>query len=897
MANELHLDSPVRLRNPRLLGELRIGAAVMVGVFVLAFRPHDPALIPSYVRPAGFGLATVLAAIGLAQLLPAIGRQRPTPAVLLAADAGIGVGLVWLYAADAPSLLYAILLPVQVEAAMLLGLPGGSATWAVTTAAFLVAVLSAGGLLGDHPALDVLVLPLAQLMVVGLISALRRELAAATAATEQASTHFRALVEQVPAIVYAAGCGDGDWRYVSPQITRVLGMTPQEWTAHPPAFRAFVHPEDRDRASAEEELARLRGDDHLGLDYRLVLPDGRTVWIRDESTLVRDRRGRPYYWHGVLLDVTAQKRVEAQLREAEAEYRTLVEQIPAVVYRFAPDAPVPGASGGRPGRFVYISPQIESVLGYTRQDWLEDPRRWARCLHPEDRERVVAEDARVAGTGDPLNVEYRLIARDGHVVWVRDQAVLLGEGGRRYWHGVMLDVTERKRAEEEVAFLAYHDRLTGLPNRTMFEELLGLALARARRQGLAVAALYLDLDDFKLVNDGLGHAAGDDLLRQVAIRLRGASRDTDLVARQGGDEFLLLLSDLARDSVDASDGAGARSIARGVAARIHETLRAPFVLGDAEVFSSVSIGVSLFPLDAADGKALLKNADTAMYRSKASGPGGTIVFADTAGDPVTRLSFSTRLHRAVERRDWVLHYHPMVDLATGDTTGVEALLRWRDPNGGLIAPGDFLPTAEEMGLTESIGDWVLEELCRQAAVWRGMGLALQTGLNLSGRQLWQPRLVEKVLRAVEAAGLAPESLLVEVAESTAMREPVRTGQVLSDLHEAGVRVAIDDFGIGYSSLARLRHLPVDILKIDPSFVHDVPEDEAAAGMVAAIVQLAHGLGMTPLAEGIENEVQRRFLVEHGCRAGQGCLFGHPVPGAAVPDVVRGRARADAIRWG
>jgi len=438
---------------------------------------------------------------------------------------------------------------------------------------------------------------------------------------------------------------------------------------------------------------------------------------------------------------------------------------------------------------------------------------------------------------------------------------------------------ERKRSEGQVAFMAHHDALTSLPNRAMFEELLELSLARARRQDLACAVLFLDLDNFKLVNDSLGHAAGDELLVQLADRLREATRDTDLVARQGGDEFLVLLADIEKESeTPLPEGTDAVSlVAESVAVRIVQALESPFTLAGEEFYTSSSIGISMFPKDAQDSRSLLKNADAAMYRSKKSAPAGYVVYSSETSDPLGKLSMTTRLRKAVESQHWVLHYQPLVDLETAEMSGVEALIRWQDPNGGIIPPGDFIPLAEEMGLIVAIGDWVMGEICRQSKAWREEGLDTKISFNLSPRQLWQPEMVEKVLSHLASADVDPGQVVVEITESSAMTDPERTQRILWDLHARGVRLAIDDFGTGYSSLSRLKHMPVHTLKIDRSFVMDLPDDQDAGNMVAAIIQLAHSLGMSPLAEGIETQAQWDFLVAKGCQLGQGFYFSRPIP--------------------
>jgi diguanylate cyclase (GGDEF)-like protein len=400
-----------------------------------------------------------------------------------------------------------------------------------------------------------------------------------------------------------------------------------------------------------------------------------------------------------------------------------------------------------------------------------------------------------------------------------------------------------------------------------------------------VSVIFLDLDNFKLVNDSLGHQAGDLLLQQLADRLRTCTRDTDLVARQGGDEFLLLLSDLQRGLVTDSESDRALVVAEAVAQRVHEALWAPFDLNGTEFFVSGSIGISLFPHDAADADSLMKNADAAMYQSKKFEPGRYVIFANGGEDALEKLSFSTRLRRAVEQEHWMVEYQPIIDLGDGHVNSVEALVRWKQPNGGIVPPGEFIPLAEELGLIEAIGDWVIDEMLTQQAAWTQKGLDLETSFNLSPRQLWSAHLADKILGKVNAAGVDPHKIVVEITESTAMADPERTQKILSELHAWGLSLAIDDFGTGYSSLARLKHMPVDILKIDQAFVRDVDKDPRLAGMVRAMIQLAHSLDMTPLAEGIETEGEFVFLRSNGCRLAQGFLFSRPVAADEIPGLV------------
>lgn len=548
-------------------------------------------------------------------------------------------------------------------------------------------------------------------------------------------------------------------------------------------------------------------------------------------------------------------------------FRSIVEEGPAVTYIDAIDD---SASS------IYVSPQIETLLGYAPQEWCNDRGLWPRALHPDDRARALAENARHNETGEPFRLEYRMFAKDGRIVWVHDAARVVCDdrGMPRYSHGVMIDISERKRTEEEVAFQAYHDELTGLPSRAMFEELLDLSVSRARRHDGSVAVLCVDLNDFSLVNDSLGHQAGDALLIAVADRLREAARETDLVARRGGDQFLLLLADLARDD-GGIDGAVMR--AESVAQRIQESLLAPFGVDGTEVYVAASVGISMFPDDAPDAGTLQRNAESAMYEAKKGGRSGFVLSAGGALDSSAKLQFVTRLRKAVETQRWVLHYQPVVDLESGRMIGVEALIRWMEADGTLVPPGEFIPLAEELGLIEQIGHWVVRELTYQVQAWRELDIDLEVGFNLSPRQFWQPDLARRIQQEFRASGVDPSRVLVEVTETSAMLDPDRAQEILHELHAAGFSIAIDDFGTGYSSLSRLREMPVRVLKIDRSFVSGVHEDRQSASIVSAFLELANGLDMTTLAEGIETAEELAFLRERGCKLGQGFFFSRPVP--------------------
>jgi diguanylate cyclase (GGDEF)-like protein/PAS domain S-box-containing protein len=684
---------------------------------------------------------------------------------------------------------------------------------------------------------------------------------------------YRVLVDRLPGVMYVdTAAADATMIDVSERVEELFGITRDEWLSPSFSWVDIVHPDDRPAVLQADAASRADGSP-FRVEYRGLRSDGTVVRIREEAVLVRGDDQAPLFWLGQMLDVTEFTETRRALDEQQAKYGALVEQIPAIVYIDIADASMTTS---------YVSPQIEEILGVTPERYCADPDLWASMLHPEDRERTLA--AYLAGrssASDRFSLEYRLIAPDGRIVWFRDHAAVIRDesGTPRFIQGVMLDITEEKAAAERLEFLAFHDELTGLPNRTMFAELLELSVARGKRSGFGVAVLHVDIDDFRLVNNSLGHEVGDRLLQLLAERLRDATRETDFAARQGADEFLLLLSDMELTSTGGIDGA--LVVVEGVTSRIHEALREPFELGGTEVYATASVGVSIFPRDADGASTLLRHAESAMMQAKKTGRGGHAIHVGEDPDAKSRLDFTTRLRKAVENQNWTLHYQPLVQLNDASTVGVEALIRWQEPNGGLVPPNDFIPLAEEMGLIEAIGDWVVEEIGRQDQAWRADGLELEIGFNLSPRQLWQPDLVQKISSSLIAAGVDPTMIVAEITESTAMTDPDRTQRILFSLHDQGLRIAIDDFGTGYSSLARLKHLPVDILKIDRSFIRDVDLDRDAGSMVSAMIALASNLGMTPLAEGIETEGEWRFLADRGCAMGQGYFFSRPVPAEEI----------------
>ncbi|HYX85407.1 MAG TPA: EAL domain-containing protein [Gaiellales bacterium] len=537
----------------------------------------------------------------------------------------------------------------------------------------------------------------------------------------------------------------------------------------------------------------------------------------------------------------------------------------------------------------FIGAGLESLLGPIPAG-MDEEEAWEAAVHPDDRAAYDA-CADAQRRGEQQEIEYRLNGFDGVTRWVWERARPRFEDGRMLVDGIVADVTDRRRAGEELAeaqaklaHLAYHDPLTDLPNRLLFQEHLEQAVERARRGSRGVAVLFVDLDDFKLVNDSFGHSVGDELLRAVAGRLREVTRADDVVARLGGDEFLVLISDIRPVETAAA--------ADRVAEKIRAALQAPVRLPEGELHTGASIGVSLYPTDAADAGELMKHADIAMYRAKQAGRGAQRPIVASSVDAADQLATASRLRHALERDQLVLHYQPLMALDSGVMVGVEALVRWRDGRRGLVGPSAFIPLAERVGLIGPISDWVVETACAQMRLWQTAGIDLYVSVNMPPF-MWRPAAMRKVLHTMDSVGLSAERLMFEITESAAIAEPGHLEPIMAELHARGLRVAIDDFGTGHSSLERLSQMRVTTLKIDRSFVAALPGDGRTAVLVATIIQLARNLGLEPLAEGVETNAQRRFLVEHGCRLGQGFYFSRAVPAERIERLYRDAQRRAA----
>ena len=638
-----------------------------------------------------------------------------------------------------------------------------------------------------------------------------------------------------------------------------------------PSFEAFlerVHPEDRDAIVADMQDAVTTGREHA-MDYRVVLRNGEIRWLHGRCTVTeRNEIGTPLTVAGTALDITERKSVDIELR-------TTLSLLNATLDATADGILVVDLDGGIASfneRFAEMWQLPEAVLS-SRDDSVALGFVLGQLVDPDSFAAKVRElySQPEAESRDLIDF------KDGRVVerYSKPQRVG-GEIVGRVWS--FRDITETKRLEGELAHQAFHDSLTNLPNQALFRDRVEHALTRAARQHMKIAVLFVDLDNFKTVNDSLGHTVGDELLVAVTARLQRCLRQGDTAARLGGDEFAVLLEDL-----EAKAGATA------IADRIIAALRRPFAIVGKEVFIGASIGVA-FDAPGADTDQLLRNADLAMYTAKLRGRSRYQVFEPAMHTAaVERLEVEADLRRACERDEFIVHYQPIVDVRSGWIGGVEALVRWEHPTRGLLPPAAFIPLAEETGLIQQIGRRVLQVACAQVREWqleRDTVPRLNVSVNLSPRQLTDPKLVADVASALETAGLAAESLTLEITESAMMHDTEVAIARLTELKALGVSLAVDDFGTGYSSLSYLQRFPIDSLKIDRSFVAGIDGDAEQSALARAIVRLAQTLQLHAVAEGVETESQLERLRELGCRYAQGFYLAMPQDAESLGALLR-----------
>ncbi len=674
-----------------------------------------------------------------------------------------------------------------------------------------------------------------------------RRIAEATIA--EAEARYRMLVEQIAGAVYLHSHDPvAPSMYVSPQITDITGYDASEWVRDPDFWEKIVHPDDL-AGVYQVALDTVKTMNGATAEYRVVRADGRTIWVRDMAARVPTPGALSEAWQGLIVDITDEKQAELVVRESEARYATLIQNLPnSAILLFDHDLRYLVADGAA---LEVLGIGERTLVGRTLEQ-STSPDAFAQ-LHP-----------------------HHLSALQGHAnqleMLIRDRDVLIDIVPVRDHDGEIMagmvmavDITERKRLERQITHQALHDSLTGLPNRALLLDRLDQALVLARRRDLTVAVLFVDIDDFKLVNDTMGHASGDQLLQLVAERFRACFNEENTVTRFGGDEFVVILSDVNGPS-------GALNMAN----RLLASLTPPIVLDGQDLHLSCSIGIALSESGTVDRSDLLRHADIALYRVKAAGKHGVELFDHVMHEAaVARLEIERDLRGALSRGEFHLVFQPIVDLSDGSTTAMEALLRWTHPVLGPIGPADFIPIAEATGQIVEIGYWVIHAACQQLARWREEGrftASMSMNVNLSVRQFRRADLTDRIRAALQTFDLPPERFTIEVTETDVMADPQDAVTRLREMKQLGVRIAIDDFGTGYSSLAYLHEFPADVIKIDRTFIQRIGGSPEGTPIVSATIVLAHTLGLQVVAEGIETLQQLNVLRDLGCERGQGFYF-------------------------
>ena len=568
---------------------------------------------------------------------------------------------------------------------------------------------------------------------------------------------------------------------------------------------------------------------------------------------------------------------EAALRKSKQDYEALVESIDGIVWEV----------DVKSFAFTFVSKKAERLLGYPLTEWYETPNAWTKYLHPEDYEATLNFCLTETKACRGHDFEYRMIAADGRIVWLRDIVTVISENGIPVTiRGVMVDITASKHAEEKIHYMAHHDELTKLPNRVLLKDRITQAIVQAHQRQNQLAVLFIDLDYFKTINDSLGHEVGDQLLQMAAIRLQNCLRKEDSIARLGGDEFVLTIAALS----DSSDAAL-------VAQKALDALNMPFFIGRRELHVSASIGISLYPADGTNVETLMRAADTAMYHAKRQGRGNYQFFTKALNKAAQqRLTMEGQLRQAFSQGEFTLYYQPQVDLESGRVISAEALLRWRKPGKDPISCNEFIAVAEETSLILPLGEWALRQACEHLKHWRDVGHAhLRLAINISARQFSQPSFHEIVAGILEKYRVPADAMDLEITESMLMQPSEDTLSNLKRISEMGIQLSVDDFGMGYSSLAYLRRFPIDALKIDRSFVSGIGDDPNDMAIVTAIISMAQSLHLKIIAEGVETLQQIKFLKSQGCLVGQGFYYGQPMSMESFTALLAEQATAYSIR--
>ena len=681
-----------------------------------------------------------------------------------------------------------------------------------------------------------------------------RQLRESLQTLKESEQRFRTVTQQLPVGIFMTDL-QGQCRYVNDRWCQMTGLTAEQAVGF--SWAQALHPDDREHSVKVWQEVVENGNEFV-VDHRFRSASGREIWMDTRAVPLRDRAGRIFCYLGANTNIADLKRTEETLRASEARFRSYFE-LPLVGIALI----------GADKRWWEINDRLCEMLGYRRAQLMQLS--WTELTYPDDLNSDLAQFERVINRRiDGYSIDKRFLRQDGSLLYasVSTRCVRRANGAVDYFVTVVQDITERKQAEEHIQQLAHYDALTGLPNRTLLGDRLQQAVLRAARDHTQIGVLLVDLDHFKRINDTLDHTVGDRLLREVGKRLQECVRECDTISRQGGDEFAVILPDLA-----------ANDEAPRIAQRILGAVTEPYRLESHDLHITCSIGISMYPRDGRNGETLLKNADNALYRAKDMGRNNYQFYLSGATQIAReRLNLENSLRYAVERNQLELYYQPKWDFHAKAITGAEALVRWNHPQLGLLPPARFIPIAEDSGLVLPLGEWVLRAAVQEIGQLHKDGWAgLRVAVNLSARQFRQNNLTDLVQGLLTQTQFEPGCLELELTEGILMHHTEDNLAALKAFKAMGVRLAIDDFGTGYSSLGYLQRFPVDVLKIDRSFVTELPANDSNVAIVDAIVTLAHGLGLIVVAEGVETPEHSEFLRAHGCDEGQGYYFGRPVP--------------------
>lgn len=663
----------------------------------------------------------------------------------------------------------------------------------------------------------------------------------------------------------------GNFTFFNDSVCRVLGYSREELTG----MNNQQYTPDKESAKKVFQAYNYvyqTGNPLKEVGWHVTRKDGTIIYIEGSISLLKDSSGKPIGFRGVTHDVTERKRAEEALRESEEKYRSILENIQEAYFEV-----------DLAGNFIFFNDSLCRITGCSKEEL--SGANYKRFSDKENMQKVFNAFHKVYKTGGPTEgFDWLIIRNDGSKRYIEASISLKKDflGKPVGFKGVIRDITERKRIEQELNHMATHDVLTGLPNRLMFSQLLDHAIQSAHRNNKQLAVFFIDLDRFKIINDSLGHEAGDILLKEMAIRFKQSLRTVDVVGRLGGDEFIILVEDF-------TDLKQLETLAH----KILGTVIQPMTIRGEECRVTASIGISVYPKDGQDEQSLIKNADIAMYYAKEQGKNNFQFYSENIRSMSTeRLSIETNLRHAMERNEFFLDYQAKIDLKTKKITGVEALLRWNNPYLGLVAPMQFLPIAEETGMIIPIGRWVIKTACTQNVAWQKEGLPpVCMAVNLSLRQLMDDNLINDIQYILKETGMSPNLLELEITESMIMHNTERFMPVLTKIKEAGVRLAIDDFGTGYSSLAQLKNLHINSLKIDRSFIRNLPQDMDNKAITEAVIIMGKSLRLRVVAEGVETLEQEAFLREQICDEMQGFFFSKPIDPEGFADLLRKNERS------